>query len=631
MTDMTPFSFSENITEKEIASFLRATELFSNLSEQAIQEISLKFEVMHVNSGEIILKQGEYGDDLFIVVSGRLRTISHKLDTKEDFILNEISHGELIGELAILTQEPRAATVIAIRDSILLKLSKQSFDVFIKQNPMQMMSIVRSTIKRLLDTKKKIYYPISTIAIAPAGDNKDFSEFAKLFTKELSKYGSTLHLDKITVENLLLQNNIQLNIEDVDKSLLLSSCLNKQAAKYSYIVYETESNYSQWTRRCLRQADHVILVSNSDGNKLLGDIENEIFLTMTTKRVDLVLLYDNDIALPSGTNSWLASRKINQYHHIRKNTLGDLHRLIRILTGRSIALILGGGGARALAYIGVYKALNELGIPIDLVGGSSFGGLIAGNIAMERSPEMLIEKVKKYVTNNKKLFKYTFPLLSVNSGAALTSSLKEGFGEQTRIEDTWINFFCTASNLNTGDVEVLNTGLVWSAIRATVSLPAIFPPITNKRGELLIDGGMLNNLPVDVMRHLVPEGQIIAASTSMRNKKEFNIPDGVMSGWRILLDRFLKKKSTSYPRISGIILNSIGISNIHHEQSMLEEANIAIKIKIRDVDLLDFKAIDKLIQIGYFATMEKLSRHQFGVHSQHPLKYSSDASFAKNI
>ncbi len=602
-----PSYFSEN----EILAFLMATSLFGNLPSTALQALIKKFEVIYVNSGTTIIKQGDPGDCLYLVVRGRLRATQQENHNDTPTILNEIGRGELIGELALLTQSPRAATITAMRDSVLLKLSAKTFDDFLTANPLLIMPIVRAAISRITHRKKEHLYSVSNIVIAPAGDDHEyFRQFAQQFAAELAKYGATLHLNQHMIEELLSTQDFSQGMTDTERKHALLKWLSQQETQYVYIVYETDDLYSSWTRTCLRESDRILLVSRCRADHSLGEIENEIFSHSAPDRklINLVLSHQSDERMPSGTEAWLKHRKIDQTYHVKANSMHDLHRVIRIVTGRSTGLVLGGGGARGLTYLGVYKALREMNIPIDWVGGASIGAMIGCGIAMGWSPELLIEKMRQHVVNNKDLFRYTLPLVSLNSGKALTKALVDNFGETTYFEDLWLNFFCIACNLTSGKKEVIQSGIIWKGIRATGSLPAVFPPITNNQGDMLVDGGMLNNLPVDIMRQYV--SKVIAVTSPSEDTNHVSIPDGILSGWHVLFSRLFKKKSVRYPSIYECILKTMSVSSIEHEKQMINHADISILVNAKGINLLNFKAIDQLTQIGYYTTMEKLAHYK---------------------
>lgn len=593
----------------EIIAFLLMTELFGELQKEDLENLVDQFEVVYLNSGDILINQGEVGDCLYIVASGRLRAFTKAENSEMETIIGEMGKGDLIGELALITKEKRSASVRAIRDSLLLKLSQADFDTFVQKNPLHVMPIMRTTILRIMNSKKTIHNTIATIAIAPAGNYVNFNSFAQILTEELATFDSTLHLTSKKMEEIFPQ--ILLPLEEItkDQNAAIINWLSHKESQYRYVIYETDFEYTPWTRRCIRQADQVLLIACGEGDETLGKIEKEVFAKSAKirKNVDLILLHNSSIKFPSDTSKWLVNRQVKQFHHLRQNTIKDLQRIARYLTGRAIGLVLGGGGARGFVHVGVYKALRELGINIDFVGGSSFGGLISCLIAMERTPEEITENFKKHMFAERGFFRLTMPIVSINTGRPLTESLKNGFKEPPYLEDLWKRFFCIICNLTTGKMEVRQTGETWKAMRATVSLPAIFPPITNQENDLLIDGGVLNNLPVDVMRGFINGGKIIASHVQTTSLIHADIPEGIVSGWKILLRRiFFPKSARFFPNIAEVVLRSIGLSSRSQENVMMSEADYHIDVDARKFRLLDFKSMDLLVDLGYRVTMEKM-------------------------
>lgn len=595
------------ISKDEIITFLKASEFFQALSRENLEKLVDQFEFVSIDSGDILINKGEVGDCLYLVISGRLRAYS------EDAILGEMGRGDLIGELALLTHGTRAASVRAVRDSVLLKLSQSEFESFVQQNPQQILPIVRSTILRILKGKKQAGNSISTIAVAPAGNNTSFRLFAEQLAHELEKIAPTLYLNRKKIAEVFPQMTDRSQGISEEKRHELVLWLSQQETDYRYVVYETDINYSSWTKRCLRQADQIFLVATDYDGKFLGEIEKEIYAKdeSTRTKIDLVLLHRANIKYPTDTKDWLQTRKVNQFHHVRETVENDLQRIVRYLTGQSIGLVLGGGGARGFVHIGIYKALVESGVHIDFFGGTSFGGLLACLFAMEKKPEEVMHLFKEHMLSDKKFFSMTAPLVSLNTGEHLTNVLKFGFGEPVYIEDIWKRFFCIVCNLSQNTMEIQKTGVTWKAMRATVSLPAIFPPITNEKHELLIDGGVANNLPVDVMRQFVNGGKVIASHVQTVSALQAEIPEGVLSGWGVLLKSLLMSSEGHYPNIAEVILRSIGLSSQSQEKVMMSEADYFIDVDARKFGLLDFQAMEKLVELGYRVAMEKLSKDKF--------------------
>jgi len=189
----------------------------------------------------------------------------------------------------------------------------------------------------------------------------------------------------------------------------------------------------------------------------------------------------------------------------------DIHRLARFVSGRAVGLVLAGGGARGFAHIGILKALTEAGVPIDQLGGTSMGAIIAAGVAAEWDTRDLAKRLRHAFVETNPLSDYTFPLIALFRGRKVSQLLRQNFGE-IRIEELPKPFFCVSSDLTSGRIHVHRSGPLWRALRASVALPGILPPVTH-HGHLLVDGGVMNNLPVDVMAQN-PHGPIIASDVT---------------------------------------------------------------------------------------------------------------------
>jgi NTE family protein len=206
----------------------------------------------------------------------------------------------------------------------------------------------------------------------------------------------------------------------------------------------------------------------------------------------LIVLHENGDRLPVGTKRWLSPREINLHHHVRMNRSDDFKRLARFAAGRTIGLVLGGGGARGFAHMGVIRALTEAGVPLDIVGGTSIGALIAAQPAMGWDYQTMLEKNRECFVKAKPLSDYTIPLTSIIGGRKLDDCLKKGF-QDIRIEDLWLNYFSLSSDLTTAQITVQRHGYLWEAVRASISIPGILPPVINGK-SLLIDGRITRDL-----------------------------------------------------------------------------------------------------------------------------------------
>lgn len=582
----------QHISEQQIAEALTNTFFFSGLDAHSINHLSKQFTPHYIESESVLMNEGDEGDSIYLVMNGRLRVIkNYNKDTQE--ILREIGSGELIGELALLTGENRAATIIAMRDSVLLRLSKSAFLKFIELNPLQLLKIAKHSILRLINPKKPQKNNLATLVIIPAGnDTSSYHDFSLKLSAELAKVEPTLYLSQTNLPSQLKDNEF-----------LMAKWLNEQEVNYRYIVYETDPTYTAWTKLCIRQADQILSVSSASADPACNSIEKEIYSQSesTLKAVELVLIHPDTTVTPTNTARWLDLRRAKLNHHIKQNTPDGYSRLVRYLTGQSIALVYSGGAGRGVAHIGVYRALEECGIPIDMVAGVSAGSIMAAFVAQQKSWEEMIEISKISLTKSENLFDYTFPFVSLLAGKSWYTILYRLFGE-TCIEDLWIPFFCVSTNITQSRAEIHRRGVLWKAIRASLSLPAILPPVSTDEGDVLVDGGIVNNLPVDIMQKFMKGGKVIAVSVSIMSKmNSWKLGDGVFSGWKSLLQRFSwsKQQEKGMPVISDIILTTIGIAGHQHQVLMAQRADLFLQLHVEQYGMFDFSAIDVLVETGY--------------------------------
>ena len=604
---MWTFGSAKPSPPQELINFLKTVKYFQALPKKCIYELACEFQATYIQSGEIVMREGEPGDGLFVLQTGRLLIVKNN-NTINEQIIGEVERGELVGEFALFTEGARSATVVAIRDSVLWKLSKKHFDLFIQKNSTHIMPMVRAAILKLLGPKTEKKRLLRVLALAPAGRYSIDPDFVYRLVEELSLFAPTLLINDTLIKR---QFEKKLDVRAELSDPIVSGWLHDLEQKYTYVLYETDATNTEWTRLCLRQADKILLIGEAKDNPKLGDIEHYLFNSLDKVHrspIELVLLHQMKIILPNNTLSWLKERSITRVHHLKEQQDCDIQRLVRMLTGRAIALVLGGGGAKSLAQIGVYKALCELNIPVDCVGGTSMGSAVAGGISMDLSASSIIDLVDRFVIKNKKFNDYTVPLVSLLGGEGWLNSLKKIFGEDIYIEDLWKPFFCVASNFTLRRVEILDKGSLYKSVRASASLPGVVPPISNEFNELLIDGGIFNNLPVDIMRSIVSPCVVIAVRVAPFSNVHAEIPDGVVSGLKRYMSRFGNdslKKFADVPSLSEIVAGAITLCNDHRELAQFANADHSLDIDLSKFGILDFPKFPQLVEAGYKAAMDK--------------------------
>jgi len=331
------------------------------------------------------------------------------------------------------------------------------------------------------------------------------------------------------------------------------------------------------------------------------------------RRVELVLLHPPAGELPSNTAAWLSTRAhVTRHHHVRLAHEADVARLARWMAGRAVGLVLSGGGSRGLAHLGVLCALEDAGVAVDVVGGTSQGAFMAGLYAQGLGREALQVAVQYYARRmgsmRHLLADLTLPLLSLFSGAAFDDALRATFAAGApNIEDLWLPFFCVSTNLTRGEPSVHTRGCLWRLVRASMTIVGLLPPLY-EGGDLLVDGGYMNNLPVDVMRSLGVDTVIVVDvegkdDTGWRNLQPY---DGGVSGWRLLWDRWCPVPSWRYgtrmPRYSQIINQLTWMTHAHNLRRVSEDYRIDLYLRppnIASYKLMDFHLMERIVKDAY--------------------------------
>jgi NTE family protein len=280
-----------------------------------------------------------------------------------------------------------------------------------------------------------------------------------------------------------------------------------------------------------------------------------------------------------------------------------MKRLARFIAGCSVNIVLAGGGARGFAHIGVLRALKEAGVPFDYVAGTSMGGIVAAGCAMEWDIDELRERVHDAFVVNRPLSDYTIPLIALFRGARVSALLQKHFGDM-RIEDLPKPFFCVSSDLTSGRDYVHRTGLLWRALRASVALPGIMPPVTTENGHLLVDGGVMNNLPVDIMA-AEARGPIIAVDVA--GEIDLRADDeryGERSIWSLIAQRM-----RGSPSIISILMRAGTVGSDLQRRTVREQADFLFEPPLDGVGMRDWKFFERAIAQGYAHTLLQIEKH----------------------
>jgi NTE family protein len=405
----------------------------------------------------------------------------------------------------------------------------------------------------------------------------------------------------------------QADEDDLPGRRWLITHLDQLESRYDLVCYQTDAAPTAWTHRCLRQADEVLLVADGTASPELSWLERACFggaRTVGRARQTLVLLQPAGTEAARGTGRFLAARpRVQRHFHVRAGEERDLGRLARYLSGQAVGLVLAGGGARGLAHIGVFRALMEAGVPIDAVGGTSIGSVLGACLAAGWAWEKIYRLNKReFLSNPTSDFNF-LPLISLLAGRKLDRILETFLGGLD-IEDLPLPFFCVSTNYTQACEHVHSRGSLKSALLASMAIPGVFPPIVHG-DDLLIDGGVFNNMPVDVMARTGVR-TILAVDLRPQDKKRGPLNFGELpSPWMLLLDRLRSKATRRYP-VPSMLTTLMAANTLNSDQKMsavAHDVDLLFNPEGSHFGLLEWKAFDQLVDLGYRHAQKMLAKH----------------------
>ena len=665
-----PRASLERIVEKYPVVLLTMAKRLTSLLPRLILHIDFALEWVQVNAGEVIHHQCDESDAIYIVLNGRLRAILEK-ENGDLRVVGEYGQGESVGELEVMTESRRPATLHAIRDTELAKFPKSLFNSLALEHPgitIKISKIIAQRMRALIEDplfeqskEKKSSSPnkivtsslnLRTVAILPVTAGVPVVEFGTRLLSALTQIGVVNGVTSLN-QSVILSHLGRHAFSRMGK-LKLSQYLADLEERYGMLLYVADTNVnSPWTQTCISQADSILLVGLAEGSPSIGEYERFLLGMKTTARKELILLHVERYSSPGLTRKWLRNRMwINGGHHhiqmafrnnaepvhpqirrfgtalkqrvqvlqaeiqkytsrrIRQTPLysaetpfkGDFHRLARRLCGKSVGLVLGGGGARGLSQVGVIRALEEAGIPIDIIGGTSIGAFIGALYARDADVVPMYGRTKKFAGRMGSMWRFaldlTYPSASYTTGHEFNRGIFKTFGN-SQIEDFWLEFYCNTTNISKSRSEIHTSGYVWRYVRASMSLAGLIPPLCDE-GSMLLDGGYIDNLTVAHMKSLGADVIFAIDVGSMDD----NLPQAFgdsLSGMWALFNRW--NPFSSYPNpptLSEIQARLAYVSSVDAlERAKTTPGCLYMRPPIDAYGTLEFAKFEEIYQVGY--------------------------------
>ncbi len=523
----------------------------AGVDRQTLDELAAGGVHFSLPAGATLFEKGSISDGVYLLVSGRLSVKTGEHGQRDA----EIAGGELVGEAGWLLKEPRSASVVALRDSELLLMPDAVVERATARSAAFSLSIARLCARRLHRSNRRVrtVRRAWVFVIVPNNDEIDVAELASRLVAELARGGSA-----------------EL-VWDVRASDHTSAWFHGIEEENDFVVYVANAADSSWTRQCCRQADVILLAARARAGCRPWPASISDAAIKRGARMELALLHDGSFETGAATR-WLEWLPVASHHHIVD--YADIGRVARLLTRRGVGLVLSGGGARGFAHLGVIRALREARIPIDFVGGVSIGAIIAAGVAMGWSDEEMRLRYRRGFVDTNPVNDYTFPLVALTRGRKVSRLLEREYGA-TLIEDLRRPYFCISANLTNGLTFEHRTGALAQALRASVSIPGVMPPVF-RGDDILVDGAAINNLPVDIMQRHAP---------------------GIVIGCDVGADRAHRPHKRIY--IFQILMYAGLVNSAASAAVQRTLADVLLKPPLANVDLLNWHAFDRAIEAGY--------------------------------
>lgn len=531
---------------------LQGVPLLAGAGEGALAELAADAHPLRVLAGDWVLREGEEADDLYVVLRGRLRVV---VDADgEERTVRVLGPGAAIGELALLTGAARSASVQAMRDTTLLRLPRGPFQELLESEPSFAAAVARELALQLQASGGLSAPPTrpALFTLRGLGAHVPVRAVAASLAATLERYGT---------------------VEVLDASAAGTGAVERAEDEHAHVVLVDETGSGVWSDLCARQADRLLLVATEESRPP----------ERSFPAADLVFLGPSSSTALRGMLDAVAPRT---HHRLATTEPSDpgIGRLARRLVGRALGVVLSGGGARGFAHIGALAELEQEGIEVDRYGGCSMGSFIAAMAAAGWRTSEIRDRCHEELVRRSPFNDYTIPRVALIRSRKAGRMLERLFGELT-IEELPRPLFTVSADLLSSRLVVHRRGSVVEAVGASMSIPGLVPPLP-RGGQLLVDGGVLNNLPVDAMAD-VAEGPIVAIDVVRRLEPS-------------------DAEAAPLPSIMETLSRATVLGSVERAERNRDLALLVVTPDVQDIPLRDFRALDRAVNAGRVAARHAL-------------------------
>jgi NTE family protein len=562
--------------EAGVADFLREVALFAPLDDALRAEIAAAADVVHLAAGEYLFHAGDTGDALFAVLSGRLQVVGTSSGPTVG-----LGRGAAIGELALLTGETRSASVRAVRDSELLEIDRERFHELLSANSEFAVALTAVLGRRLASTARtpaaepEARSVLAVVSLSPA------VPLEAMVARLLRTVGSWAQVGQLTEGQVA-------DVSGTEPGRSLDRC---EDANDIVVLPVGVLADPAWREFCVRQADRLLVVVDPLDSPAGHDLDR-------LNGADLAFWHPSPPSV-ARSRPWLDAARPRARHWLPSRSVAEgVERMARRIFGRSTGVVLSGGGARGLAHIGAVAALREAGMTVDRYGGASMGAFVSALFASGRDAREVTEVLRHELVRRRPFADYTVPRHALIRSTRARHMFNRVFGD-LHVEELPYDWFGMTSDLLTAEPLVHRRGPLRHIIGASMSLPGLAPPL-RWGGRLLVDGGVLNNLPVDVMDE-TREGPVVAVEVMRRWKETWeqrvaDAQDRSHSG----------TAQVPLPSIVETIACATGLGSWRSVEAARETAWLTVTPALPALGLLDWGRIDEAVAEGRRAAQQAL-------------------------
>ncbi len=553
---------------------LRSVPIFAELDDEQLLHLTSAVDRQHIPANEWLFHLGDPPDAIYVVASGRFAAVG--LDGQ---VLREMASGDSIGDLGVITGAPRSAGIRALRDGVVWRIAADTFTEVLAKAPQLRTAMFRAMAGMLRESRSaNISRSPRVIGVLSTGDGVA-APIVDAIVSRLGSHGQTAVVAPPVDMTAAASHYGEL----VDA---FSETLDRAERSNDWVLVVADHGSGDiWRRYVVAQRDRLVVLTDQARPPKAFDppvTQGPVHLVTSTGEPD---------------PSWWDVLQPVSHHPANDDGIGALARRI---AGRSMGLVLGGGGARGLAHYGVYEELTRAGVVIDRFGGTSSGALAAATFALGLNAPDCIAAARKYIAETRPVSDYTIPAIALTRGRRVERLIEGFFGSRTLIEHLPKEFFSVSTDIITGDQAVHRRGLLWVAVRASISIPGLLPPVPHGE-QLLVDGGLLNILPADLMC-ADPDGEAICVDlrrTYLPSKGFGPLPAKLQPP--ALMRRLLTGTEEALPPLQETLLRSVELSAPKCNLRELPRVAAIIEPDVSAIGPLDFKNIDAALEAGRLA------------------------------